>query len=726
MPNLVGIGNSQVPTNAMLGGMAYQNSERVVVDNLEAANIAQIKTRINDNATCIFIYDTTQDSDGGAWRKQCSTQSWFNEEPNTHRGQRREFPSLAVIVGDNSAQITIYDGDDPNLSMFIRFKGNNSILYNNPTSISAANGCIYFGQLSYGLGRYNFIGDSIGRYRAASTYRGYKGGDRSIGGRISVAPNGNHDGPPFNVGNLQHDDVKDVHTAITEGATVDESTGLPYPYIVVRAHSGHTGGINVIQNDGYGMTGSNHGYASSLQIGVIPDQEAFVAHHNGASSGQTIDVISLRDQYRLKGVNPDDFAQLGTFTTSTSNVHQERATGSGQRVEPVHATNAAGNGVGRYYGYGAVPNRGPFKWDSWGTSCNNLLLKDESLLVGTTNKGIIRIHERHENLQGSMRLWQNANVCSGWMHGNIIGAFAGNATGQTGTNSSTIGDLSQHGNDAHITGTLSYAPVADGADLMRWYGFNGSNYAKADASFNLGNGAALCMMGWFKTTITGSVQYLCSVNASGGGAAGLAIYNSGADGVAYFWDSVNSNTGCIGYGYTGLYDGQWHYLCGTMSYGSSATQKRLYVDGVLVAQTNKAVVNLNNCNKQNVGHYSSNGTDTNYRMAEGDSNGGVALVRFSGGDGNAANNSRTIEVPTAAQVKKIFNDERKLFYPNAKCTLYGSSSSCVAQDFDDSTGTYYVGTSQGRSDFRGLTRINNTTTAVTTAIAARKGLVVEQ
>ena len=26
MPNLVGIGNSQVPTNAMLGGLAYQNS----------------------------------------------------------------------------------------------------------------------------------------------------------------------------------------------------------------------------------------------------------------------------------------------------------------------------------------------------------------------------------------------------------------------------------------------------------------------------------------------------------------------------------------------------------------------------------------------------------------------------------------------------------------------------------------------------------------------------
>ena len=719
MPNIVGYGNTQIPTNAMLGDLAYQ-------DSIGEIQLNKINSRIEKTATCIFIYDTTQDSDGGAWRKQCSTQSWFTEAPNTHRGPRKDFPSLAVIVGDNNAQITIYDGDDPNLPMFIRFSGNNSLLYNNPTSISAANGCIYFGQNDYGLGRYNFIGDSIGRYRSSPTYRGYKGGDRSIGGRINVAPNGNHDARPFDVGNLQHDDVQEVHTAITEGATIDESTGLPYPYIVVRAHDGHTGGVNIIQNNGYGMSGNNHGYAATLKLGIIPEQEAFIAHHNGATSGQNVDVISLRDQYRLKGVNPDDFAQLGTFTTSTNNVHQERASGSNQRVEPVHATNNAGNGIGRYYGYGAVPDRGPFKWDSWGSACNNLLLKDESLLVGTSNKGIIRIHERHENLQGSMKLWQNANVCSGWQHGNIIGSFAGNATGQTGTDSNTIGDLSHHGNDAHITGTLSYAPVADGADLMRWYGIDSNNLARADSTFNLGNGAALCMMGWFKTTVTGTVQYLCSVNdTTSGGASGLAVYNSANGGQAYFWDSVNSNTGCISSNAV-LYDGQWHHLCGTMSYGSSATQKRLYVDGVLAAQTNKAVVNLTNCNKLNIGFYSSNGSDSAYHMSVGNNSGGVALVRFSGGSGNSANNSRTIEVPTPAQVKKIFNDERKLFYPNAKCTLYGSSSTVVAQDFDDSTGTYYVGTSQGRSDFRGLTRINNTTTAVTTAIAARKGLVVEQ
>ena len=41
MPNLVGIGNSQVPTNAMLGGLAYQ-------DSVGEINLDKIKARTGD------------------------------------------------------------------------------------------------------------------------------------------------------------------------------------------------------------------------------------------------------------------------------------------------------------------------------------------------------------------------------------------------------------------------------------------------------------------------------------------------------------------------------------------------------------------------------------------------------------------------------------------------------------------------------------------------------
>ena len=84
MPNLVGIGNSQVPTNAMLCGLAYQ-------DSVGEIDIDKIKARIGDTATDIFVYDTSKDSDGGAWRKKATTQSWYNEGVNQREVLEKNF-----------------------------------------------------------------------------------------------------------------------------------------------------------------------------------------------------------------------------------------------------------------------------------------------------------------------------------------------------------------------------------------------------------------------------------------------------------------------------------------------------------------------------------------------------------------------------------------------------------------------------------------------------------
>ena len=77
-------------------------------------------------------------------------------------------------------------------------------------------------------------------------------------------------------------------------------------------------------------------------------------------------------------------------------------------------------------------------------------------------------------------------------------------------------------------------------------------------------------------------------------------------------------------------------------------------------------------------------------------------------------------------VKRIYEQEKFMFYENAKCTLHGSSDQVTAIGHDDTANILHVGTSSGRSDFRGLTRINNTTTAVTTKISASNELVAEQ
>ena len=136
MPNLVGIGNSQVPTNAMLGGLAFQDTDHASLKNVEIDKIAAIKSKINtkwkygsgnvadSTIKDIFVYDTRGDSDGGAWRKRTQNCSWYNETLNTaYRGSRKEFPSIAILVSHsgNNFGFSIYDGDDPNLPMWMHF-----------------------------------------------------------------------------------------------------------------------------------------------------------------------------------------------------------------------------------------------------------------------------------------------------------------------------------------------------------------------------------------------------------------------------------------------------------------------------------------------------------------------------------------------------------------------------------------------------------------------------
>ena len=713
MPNLVGIGNSQVPTNAMLGGLAYQDPTSVHLESTEPGEITAIRGYINDyvnNPQCLFVYDTTKDSDGGAWRKQLTTQSWYTERLGTeYRGHKKEFPSLAVIVGTNANEIIIYDGDDPDLPMYLRFKGNNAMLYDNPPCLTAINGCIYFGSVSYGLGRYNLIGDTMGRWRSSSSSRGYKSPDSSIFGRISSSHTANFDIAPFNKGTIMSNSVREVYVAVVPGAPTDPDTGLPRPYIVCNCSTG----VSVIKDSGESITGTTHGYASSMRIGIIPEQEAFIAHHNGATSGQTLDVISLRDQFRLKGLNPDDFAAGGIYGAS-----EVSARSSSNRVEPRHATNGAGVGVGRYYGYGHnsyFNPPAPFKWDSWGSCVTNILWKEGNIIAGTSNKGIVRVKEHFQHLQGGMKNWCNINQNSGWMHGDCHGCYGGQANGASGTSSGTIGDLSHEGNDANIGGgSLTYGPVATGAGLVGWSGFTTTIHARATQAHSLGNGATFSFMGWYKTSTATAYQYICSVsNGAGTIRAGLALETG--NGRPYFWDITNSSTD-FNIAVGDWTDGHWHHIAGSFG-GSGGTLKKFYLDGQLVQSMTKTALDLSGCTQWNIGHYTSNGSDIQYPFL-----GQLALVKFSGGPSS----DDATQVPTDEQIKQIYNEEKEMFKEGAQCNLYGTSSVVTAQDYDDSTGILHVGTSSGRSDFKGLIRINNTTTAVEKQISAARGLVAEQ
>ena len=97
-------------------GAELEVAGTALVENAKLKAIAESNT---DTAVDVFVYDTRKDSDGGAWRKRTQNTSWYNETLNTStRGARKEFPSVAVIVAE-SHSVTIYDGDDPDMPMWM-------------------------------------------------------------------------------------------------------------------------------------------------------------------------------------------------------------------------------------------------------------------------------------------------------------------------------------------------------------------------------------------------------------------------------------------------------------------------------------------------------------------------------------------------------------------------------------------------------------------------------
>jgi deoxyribose-phosphate aldolase len=84
-------------------------------------------------------------------------------------------------------------------------------------------------------------------------------------------------------------------------------------------------------------------------------------------------------------------------------------------------------------------------------------------------------------------------------------------------------------------------------------------------------------------------------------------------------------------------------------------------------------------------------------------------------------------IPTPEQIRKIYNDERPLYFvTGSQSTINGTSSAVTAMSSDPVTGLLQVGTSGGLSAFRGLQRVEQDTTAVTTTISANGATVARQ
>jgi len=257
-------------------------------------------------------------------------------------------------------------------------------------------------------------------------------------------------------------------------------------------------------------------------------------------------------------------------------------------------------------------------------------------------------------------------------------------------------DRSVNNKGLQVFGTITKEPVATGAELVSYSGISDSNYLiSPPGSVSIGTND-FCVSFWYKRSTGDEIN----------------VFFDYVDGTADGFRIVPGNTVNDIYLVNGDFTtwvafpgkarpGKWTQTTVVRNYG---TDIKVYQDGDFVGTT-------------------STFASTNYNV------GGV--VRVSGGAGTNISTCISLlrisaSAPSEEQIRKMYEDEKHLFVENAKASLYGSSDAVTALAFDNATNLIHVGTSAGRSEFQGLSRINNTTTAVTTAISASNGLVTEQ
>ena len=163
--------NPETQTISVTEGSTYTASFRA------GTPVVDIDETIAATAVDVFVYDTSKDSDGGAWRTGDLAQasSWYNETLNTStRGSRREFPAVAVIVAE-ATKVTIYDGDDTSLPMWkvLNASANNPI-FATPSSVVMLNATLTVGT-SGGASVINFLSDGAEK-QTTGTDETYQGG----------------------------------------------------------------------------------------------------------------------------------------------------------------------------------------------------------------------------------------------------------------------------------------------------------------------------------------------------------------------------------------------------------------------------------------------------------------------------------------------------------------------------------------------------------------------
>lgn len=259
-----------------------------------AEQLASISRSIHFGAVVkSIVYDTSKDSDGGAWRKRCADKSWYTEAlggdrwigqqatiaaawtaagsatgavfqatatagpltsgkyyaatssttaTEVFRGISREFPAQVAIVAE-TARVVIYDLTQASCPMWMVFTAGSAYMARGSVlSVSAINGMMALGCGSaQSLALISFPSDSGYLVWITSQYTGpYLGGISQRNAALGFNTYGTKYAPIVN------QNVNDVAITVLDTSPIDPATGLPVPTIAVAT----AGGVSVIRDTG--------------------------------------------------------------------------------------------------------------------------------------------------------------------------------------------------------------------------------------------------------------------------------------------------------------------------------------------------------------------------------------------------------------------------------------------------------------------------------------------
>jgi hypothetical protein len=747
---------------------------KTTTNELDLTAIAQSKS---DTAVDVFVYDTSKDSDGGAWRHRTQGTSWYNETLSTStRGATKKFPSVAVIVLERNKTV-IYDGDDPDMPMwmtFINAGGGSGIMLgeNANKCVTMLNGIISVGSAPHDLYVVNFIKDNGGQYSNNTAISGYYRGN--IAQRNVTTMN-------FNVGTLPNiidRTINDVAMTVLPNAPIDADTGLPVPTIAVATENG----VSVIKDDGSVVDFTNSsGSAYSRSMGVsftknnqirfmMDASDRFYRTYNIPEADVLVGQWSATSDQGLTVYTSPAYGDVPNIDYQTIGCVEENAVGGD-------------NGLLKFEQNDPTPAASLFNYITSDYNTGWMVGNTKLATLSDTDDTNVTRSELVTN--GDFATDSDWNKGSAWtISGSVASHAGGGASYITQTPTSNfeagkyyyirIGGMTTGANvllvnhnqssfNQPFAGTtqldVQITPDANGVGQAVWkqssVNLNSINLYATQAQ-TLGNVTIYELQESDRSANSYPLPVFGTVTKTAVATGADLVAYSGFSSSNYLKQPYNPDlqfgTGDFSVSvwaqHTPTGAGVAYYLFDKSDSDGTNRVAAYYLPAVnrfdLYSPTSQLATTafpsitewslITLVRRDSTGYIYHNGnlihSGSFAENLTGDSTSSLSIgTRFNQDEpytvGSLALFRLSATAPTAEQISKMYNDEKHLFQENAQATLHGTSDVVTALAYDDDTELLHAGTSAGRSVFQGLRRVENTTDAVGSAISASNGLVAE-